>query len=106
MSDTIHPTQATKGQYANADTAGIHKLAITPLGMTLGTFLAITFAICVAFDLLFPSHAMYPAWIKLFPGVTWISWPSFALGLVESFAYGWYVALIFVPLYNYFRGKI
>ena len=48
---------------------------------------------------------MYPAYIKLLPGVTWISWTSFTLGLVETFAYGWYIALVFVPLYNFFRGQ-
>jgi hypothetical protein len=30
-----------------------------------------------------------------------LTWGSFLLGLVESFGYGWYVALIFGPLYNY-----
>ena len=29
------------------------------------------------------------------------------LGLIESYLYGWYIALVFVPLYNYFnRGNV
>ncbi len=74
------------------------------LGNALGAFLAISFTLCVAFDLLFPGFAMYAAWEKLLPGFTWISVASFLLGLVETFAYGWYAAVIFVPLYNCFRG--
>ena len=27
------------------------------------------------------------------------------LGLVESFAYGWYIAVIFVPAFNFFSGR-
>ena len=41
----------------------------------------------------------------LLPGVTWISWSSAVLGLVESFAYGWYIAVIFVPTFNFFSAK-
>ena len=67
-------------------------------------FLAITFTLCVGFDLLLPSHAMYQAWQRLLPGFTWISWSSFGVGLLETYAYGWYLALIWVPLYNVFAA--
>lgn len=80
-------------------------IPVVAFGMSLGVFLAITFILCVGFDLLFPGMAMYETWIKLLPGFTWISWPSFFLGLAESFAYGWYVALIFGPLYNFFASR-
>ncbi len=82
------------------------RLPILPLGLSLGIFLAITFVLCVGFDLLFPGMAMYQTWLKLLPGFTWLSWPSFFLGLVESFAYGWYVALVFGPLYNFFVTRL
>ena len=82
------------------------RLPILPLGLSLGIFLAITFVLCVGFDLLFPGMAMYQTWLKLLPGFTWLSWPSFLLGLVESFAYGWYVALVFGPLYNFFVTRL
>jgi hypothetical protein len=36
---------------------------------------------------------------------TWLTWPSFVLGLIESSAYGWYVALIFCPLFNFFAAR-
>jgi hypothetical protein len=70
--------------------------------MATGLFLAITFSLCVAFDLLVPRHAMYRTWLGLVPGFHWLTWGSFALGLIESYAYGWFIALIWVPLYNVF----
>ena len=83
----------------------VSRLPVVALGMSLGSFLALTFVLCVLFDLWFPARAMNPLWAPLLPGFTWISWTSFALGLIEAFAYGWYVALVFGPLYNFFAAK-
>ena len=82
-----------------------HSISFFAVGHASSMFLAITFAVCVTFDLVFPSHAMYQAWQKLLPGFEWISWKSFLLGLVESYGYGWYFTLIWVPLYNVFAGR-
>jgi len=81
------------------------QIPIVALGWSLGIFLALTFVLCVGFGLLFPGATMYQAWLPLLPWVTWISWTSFALGLVETFAYGWFVALIFGPLFNFFSAR-
>ena len=75
-------------------------ISISAVGHASSLVLAITFALCVGFDLLFPEHAMYKAWQDLLPGFEWISVKSFFLGLVEAWAYGWYFALIWVPIYN------
>ena len=75
-------------------------ISVTAAGNATSLFLAITFSLCVAFDLLFPSHAMYSAWVRLLPGFEWLNWKSFCFGLVESYGYGWFIALIWVPLYN------
>jgi hypothetical protein len=77
-------------------------LSLAAVGHATSLFLAIAFVLCVGFDVLFPSHAMFKAWQDLLPGFRWISWQSFFLGLIESYAYGWFVALIWVPLYNVF----
>lgn len=77
-------------------------LSFFAVGYATSLFLSITFTLCVAWDLAFPHHAMYEVWVKLLPGFEWISWSSFIRGFVESFGYGWYFALIWVPLYNYF----
>jgi hypothetical protein len=81
------------------------RIPLVTFGLSLGLFLAITYVLCVGFDLLFPGQAMYPSWQRLLPGFTWLTWPSFLLGLVESFAYAWYVALIFCPLFNFFAAR-
>jgi hypothetical protein len=80
-------------------------VSLYAFGQATGLFLAIAFAVCVAFDFLFPTHAMYRTWETLLPGFTWISWTSVGLGLVESYGYGWFVALIWVPLYNVFAAR-
>jgi hypothetical protein len=48
---------------------------------------------------------MYGAWQRLLPGFEWISWQSFLLGLIESYGYGWYFTLIWVPIYNVSVGR-
>lgn len=85
-------------------------ISLIAVGHASSLFLAITFSLCVGFDLLFPAHAMYEAWQKLLPGFEWLSLKSFFLGLIESYGYGWYFALVWVPIYNVFavrsaRGK-
>ena len=80
-------------------------LRIYPTAMAIGLLLSFSFALCVIFGLLFPSATMYQAWLPLLPGVTWISWPSVLLGLIEAFAYGWFIAVIFVPLFNFFSHR-
>lgn len=77
-------------------------VSLVAFGFASSLFLALTFTLCVAFDLLFPEHAMYEVWLKLLPGFEWLSWSSFFLGLIESFGYGWFFTLIWVPLYNFF----
>ena len=79
-----------------------HGVSLKAVGHATSLFLAITFALCVAFDLLFPAHAMFQTWQKLLPGFHWITWGSFFLGLIESYGYGWYFTLIWVPIYNVF----
>lgn len=82
------------------------RVPVLALGTSLGLFFSLTFVLCVLFDLWFPEQAMYPAWQVFLPGFTWLTWPSFFLGLIESFAYGWYIALVFGPFYNFFAAKL
>ena len=75
-------------------------LPVMPMGWALSLFLALTYLVCVAFDLIFPSYAMYQSWSGLLPGFVWLTPLGFTIGLVESFLYGWYFALIFGGLFN------
>ena len=79
------------------------RTAITRWGWTLSVFLLVTFLVCVAFGLLLPAQFhMHQAWEPLLPGFKWLTWPGFFAGAVGSFLYGWYIALVAVPLYRFF----
>lgn len=80
-------------------------ISLSAVGHATSVFLALTYVLCVGFDLVFPEHAMFEVWRKLLPGFEWLSWKGFLIGLVESYGYGWYFALIWVPLYNVFASR-
>ena len=80
-------------------------MSVKVVGYTVSIFLVISYLICIGFDLLFPEHAMYTAWQAYLPGFEFLSLKGFIIGLIEVFAYGWYVAVIWVPLYNFFNGR-
>jgi hypothetical protein len=82
------------------------RIHVVAFGSSLGLFFAVSFVLCVLFYFLFPEMALNHVVLRLLPGLGTLTGPSFALGLVESFAYGWYVALIFGPLYNFFAGRL
>ncbi len=75
-------------------------LSFSGVGHATSLFLLISFALCVAGDLVMPSYQMHTIWERLLPGFVWISWGSFFLGLAESYVWGWYFTLIWVPIYN------
>lgn len=81
---------------------GISLLAV---GHASSLLLAISYVLCVGFDLLFPEHAMFETWRKLLPGFEWLTWKGFLIGLVESYGYGWYMALVWVPIYNFVAAR-
>ncbi len=81
-------------------------IPVLALGMALSLFLLISYLICITTYFIpgLPvSHMMLLVWL---PGFGLLSWQSFLVGLVESFAWGWYVALILGPIYNFFVLKI
>ncbi len=87
--------------------ASARSIPVLALGVSLGLFFVISYALCVLFYLLFPGLALNHAVLSLFlPGFKLLSWTSFLLGLVESFAYGWYVAFVFAPLYNFCAARL
>ncbi len=101
MSDTTSTFNSNPSLTTSSDPVK-HPIPIIRLGLSLGTFISLTYILCVLFDLWLPSYAMNPAWSQLLPGFVWLSWTSFLIGLGETFAYGWYIALVFGPIYNFF----
>lgn len=81
-------------------------MKIPPVGHALSVFLVTSYTLCVLWCLATPASLhMYPAWAPLMPGFHWLSLPSFLIGLVWAYVYGWYAALVFVPLYNLFSKR-
>jgi hypothetical protein len=81
------------------------RIPLLPLGLSLSLFLAVTYVLCILLGLAWPAPGLHQPWLQFLPGFTWLSWPSFFLGLIEVLAYGWYVAVIFAPLFNFFAGQ-
>lgn len=79
-------------------------LSINTVGLSLSALFAVTYALCVVWDLLVPGWAMYRTWQVLFPGFGW-SAGGLLLGLAETVAYGYFAAVIFVPVYNFLRRR-
>jgi hypothetical protein len=78
-------------------------LNIKVVSWSLGTFAAVSFVLCVIYGLIVPqSLHSYQFLEAVLPAFKWLTFWGFCLGLVESFLYGVYVGLVFVPIYNFF----
>jgi hypothetical protein len=81
-------------------------IPVLVLGLASSLFLAISFVLCVLGYLLFPSLPVPHGMLSLvLPGFELLTVRSFFLGLFESFAWGWYISVIFAPLFNYFSFR-
>ena len=91
--------------FGRSNTPDASGIPVVSLGWTLSLFLSITYLVCVGFDVLFPNFAMYSTWSGLLPGFVWLTPMGFVSGLIGSFLYGWYAALLFGGLYNAFINR-
>jgi hypothetical protein len=81
-------------------------LNIKVVSWALGSWGAVTFIVCVLYGLIAPeSLHMKSILEQMLPAFQWLTWWGFLLGLVESFLYGAYAGLVFVPLYNWFARR-
>ena len=107
MNTSTKPFVAGRAAAAALPAYSKHAIPVLALGMGLSLFLVISYVLCVLAYLYFPSVPIeHSALALVLPGFTLLTWPSFFLGLGESFGWGWYVALIFAPLYNFFAARI
>jgi len=80
---------------------GPSRIPLVPLGVSLSAFLAVNYLLCILLGGVGGwDWGLHQPWLQFLPGFTWLTWPSFFLGLAESVAYGWYTALLFGGLYN------
>ena len=78
-------------------------LNIRVVSWSLGVFTAISFVLCVIYGLIVPPSLHMSAFLKMvLPAFKWLTLPGFFFGLIESFLWGAYMGLVFVPIYNFF----
>ena len=81
-------------------------LNIKVVSWSLGILTAISFVLCVIYGVLGPpSLHMAPFLEAVLPAFTWLTVGGFFLGLIESFLYGVYAGLVFVPIHNFLTRR-
>ena len=88
-----------------------HGLPVVALGLSLSGFLLVSYLLCVLGFYLERSLGWslpiaHGALAIFLPCFAFDSVSRFVLGVVESLAWGWYIALIFGPLYNFFSLQV
>lgn len=72
----------------------------------LGITTLISYLVCVAYGLATPSSLHMTSFLEqVLPGFKWLTWSGFLIGLVESFLYGVYAGIVYVPVYNLFKRR-
>lgn len=82
-------------------------LNIKVVSWSLGIFSAFTYLLCIVYGLMVPQrlHGMSVFLEAALPAFKWLTFKGFVLGLIESFLYGVYVGIVFVPIYNFVNRK-
>lgn len=82
-------------------------LSVKIVSWSLGLFTAVSFVFCVLYGLLVPErlHGMSAFLEMMLPAFRWLTFGGFILGFVESFLYGVYIGVVFVPIYNFINRK-
>ena len=83
-------------------------LNVRVVSWSLGIFMAITFILCILYGLIVPQrlHGMSDFLEAVLPAFRWLTFGGFLLGIVESFLYGAYIGIVFVPIYNFLSKRI
>ena len=76
-------------------------LNVKIVSWSLGLFCAVSFITCVLYGLIVPQSLHASQFLEaVLPAFKWLTLPGFLLGLIESFLYGAYAGLVYVPIYN------
>jgi len=72
----------------------------------LGLWVAFTFVVCILYGLIVPEPLRMHAFLEqVLPGFKWLTWWGFLIGFAESFLYGVYAGIVFVPIYNFLKQR-
>ncbi len=82
-------------------------LNIKVVSWSLGIFLAVSDILCVLYGLVVPEklHGMKSFLEMMLPAFRWLTFGGVILGLIESFLYGAYIGIVFVPIYNFLTRR-
>ena len=81
-------------------------LNIKVVTWSLAIWTASMFLFCVIYGLLTPSGVHMSAFLlQVLPGYESNSWRGFLYGLIQSFLYGAFGGLVYVPIYNFMHRK-
>ncbi|MFZ5590002.1 MAG: DUF5676 family membrane protein [Pseudomonadota bacterium] len=81
-------------------------LNIKIVSWALGLWSAFTFLVCVLYGLIVPESLHMKTFLEqVLPAFKWLTWPGFLLGLAESFLYGVYAGIVFVPIFNWLNRR-
>ena len=81
-------------------------LNIKVVTWSLAIWTTFTFVFCVLYGLVTPSSIRMSTFLQqVLPGFEPNSWRGFGIGLIESFLYGAYAGLVYVPIYNFLHRK-
>lgn len=73
---------------------------------SLGIWAAVSFVICVLWGVVTPQSVhMHTFLEQVLPAFKWLTWWGFLLGLIESFLFGFYAGIVYVPIYNFFSKR-
>jgi hypothetical protein len=82
------------------------RLTIKGTALALVIFFDLTFTLCVLWGLALPQvHAKGVQILEaIMPGFTWLTPQSYLIGLAWNTVWALYIAVVFVPLFNYFEA--
>ncbi|MDQ7066451.1 MAG: DUF5676 family membrane protein [candidate division KSB1 bacterium] len=85
----------------------MHRIQPFPVAVALSFILLILFSVCVLLHLVFSTTAwpMVKFWEVILVGFSWVSTLSYFVAVLEIFVIAFYVAYVFVSLYNFFNDR-
>jgi hypothetical protein len=82
-------------------------LNIKVVALSLAIFSSVTFIVCVVYGLIVPESLHMSSLLEgVLPGFQWLTIIGVVIGLAESFLYGAYAGVVYVPIYNALQRRL